>query len=191
MGWIWKIGVGLLLWMGALFGVLQIGLAATLDGHGHTGLSICGPWGCGPPVLALIGWHGFWVVVVAPPVLALIYYVGDRPLWRMGIAASGAGLLALIAIAVYQAVTWLPLVGEGAATYFVRRCLFVAVTLTDVPIIPVTLAGLGLLAGAVVKRRWRRVAAGGTQPSARLPDSEPAASPFREPVGEPVGEPDV
>ncbi len=87
---------------------------------------------------------------------------------RVGLAVTSVGLLALVAIAVWQAVTWLPQVPEGQLAYFVQRYLFKVITLVDVPVIPITLAGLAALIGVKLKRR--RAPVEHSQPSlAELP----------------------
>ena len=64
---------------------------------------------------------------------------------RIGLAVTGMGFLTLIGMAVWQAVTWLPQVTDGEPTYFIQRYLFTVITLVDVPILPMTLAGLAML----------------------------------------------
>ncbi len=137
-----------LLWGAGLYGVLQVRQVESLNVHG-----ICGPWGCGPPVSALISWHGFWLLLVVPVVGLTVRRCSATWLWRIGLAVTGVGLLALVAIAIWQALTWLPQVSEGQPTYFVQRYLFMVITLVDVPVIPITLAGLAALVGAKLKRR--------------------------------------
>jgi hypothetical protein len=104
-------------------------------------------------VSALISWHGFWLLLVAPVVGLTVRGYSAKWLWRIGLAVTSVGLLALVAIAVWQAVTWLPQVSEGQPTYFVQRYFFKVITLVDVPVIPTTLAGLAVLVGVKLKRR--------------------------------------
>jgi hypothetical protein len=104
-------------------------------------------------VSALISWHGFWLLLVAPIVGLTVRGCSTKWLRRVGLAVTSVGLLALVAIAVWQAVTWLPQVTEGQPTYFVQRYLFKVITLVDVPVIPITLAGLAVLVGVKLKRR--------------------------------------
>ena len=138
----------LLLWGAGLYGVLQVRQVESLNVHG-----ICGPWGCGPPVSALISWHGFWLLLVAPIVGLTVRGCSATWLRRVRLAVTSIGLLALVAIAVWQAVTWLPQVPAGQPAYFVQRYLFKVITLVDVPVIPITLAGLVALVGVKLKRR--------------------------------------
>ncbi len=148
MAFLFRTAVRLLVWAAALYGALQIGLASDHGAHGHDGLSICGPWGCGPPVRALVGWHGFWLVLVALPVGLLIRWWPVVRLKFVGLRLTAVGLLPLVGIGIYEAVTWLPNISVGEPTYFIQRCLFAVVTLTDVPVIPVTLSGIVMVLGA-------------------------------------------
>jgi len=143
-------------WGAALFGVLRIGIAAP---HGFDEHSICGPWGCGPPTSALIGWHGFWLLLTALPAGIAIYNLPPRWLRNLGAALVTVGLLILIGIGIWEAATWLPLFSPGEPTYAVQRYLFSLVTMTDVPTIPVALSGIALLIAYRVKRPRHQLAA--------------------------------
>ena len=81
MGNLPRVVIGLLVWGAALFGILQIGLASGSGLHEH---SICGPWGCGPPTSALLGWHGFWLLLAGPLVGIAIYAWPARRLRNLG-----------------------------------------------------------------------------------------------------------
>ncbi len=123
-------------WGAALWGALQI---ANLPGDwGH----ICGPWGCGPPIKALVTCHAFWAVFLALPTLLAIGHLPSVWLRRAGLAATLAGLTGLVGIAVRETVHWLPLVSEADRQYLVDRCLFTVATLVDVPIVQLTLVGV-------------------------------------------------
>ncbi len=168
MNSLFKTMLMLLLWGAGLYGALQVRQVESLNVHG-----ICGPWGCGPPVSALISWHGFWLLLVAPIVGLTVRGCSAKWLRRVGLAVTSVGLLTLVAIAVWQAVTWLPQVSEGRLTYFVQRYLFKVITLVDVPVMPITLAGLAALAGVKLKRR--RTPVEHSQPSLAEP-SKPMSS---------------
>ncbi len=142
MGSLLRIILALSVWSVALFGVLQVGLAS---GHGLHEHSICGPWGCGPPTSALVGWHGFWLLLAGPLVGMAVYSWPARRLRNLGLALFSAGLLFLVGVAVWEVATWLPKISPGEPTYVIRRYLFSVVTMTDVPTIPVTFSGLALL----------------------------------------------
>ncbi len=113
-------------WGAALWGVLQI---ANLPGDwGH----ICGPWGCGPPIKALVTWHAFWAILLVLPALAAIGHLPALWLRRAGLAGILSGLMGLIGIAVRQTVHWLPSVSQSDQQYLVARYLFAVATLVDI-----------------------------------------------------------
>jgi hypothetical protein len=150
MGSLPRIAFGLLVWTMSLFGVLQVG---HITGHGLHQHSICGPWGCGPPTAALVGWHGFWLLLAGPPVG---FAVHAWPAWRLrnlGLTFFAAGLVLLVGTGICEAMTWLPKIANGEPSCFVQRYLFSVVTMTDVPVIPVTLSGIVLLMSWRAKRR--------------------------------------
>ncbi|MBP86470.1 MAG: hypothetical protein CMJ64_07120 [Planctomycetaceae bacterium] len=100
MGSLPRIAIGLSAWAAALFGVLQIGLAL---GHGVDEHSFCGPWGCGPPTSALIGWHGFWLLLAGPLVGLAMYAWSARRLRNVGIALFATGFAVLIGVGIWEA----------------------------------------------------------------------------------------
>ena len=116
-----KLVGGLVLWAAAAYGVLLVGSVPSqwLDGH-----VICGPWGCGPTMSALVTWYGFCLVFAAPPVALAVWKLPASWLRRIGLVLFGAGMLGLTSVGVWEAVTWLPKVAEGQPSYFFWRCLF-------------------------------------------------------------------
>lgn len=172
----------LAIWGGLLWGVLQFGGGADQDAHAHQGISVCGAWGCGPPVEALASWHGFWIVFVALPVGLLIRSWPARRLKAVGIGLTGAGVLGLVAVVAYEAATWLPEASGDLSSYFVQRCFFAVATLTDIPLIPTTIGGIAFWIGGTVKSRKRATAetasheAEETPPPAGSHNAEPEAT---------------
>ena len=131
-----RLGIGLCVWAAMLWGVLRVANLPGDWGHG-----ICGPWGCGPPLQALVACHGFWLVLTLPIVCMLIS--GLSPHWRirLGVGLFLTGVAGLTAIVVYQAVVWLPDALPFQRAYFPQRCLFVLATLVDWPVVPLLLSG--------------------------------------------------
>ena len=58
----WSVSALVAVWGVSLLGVLQIQHLPLDAGH-----SVCGPWGCGPPLPPLIAYHGFWIVLLSLP----------------------------------------------------------------------------------------------------------------------------
>lgn len=123
-------------WGCGSFGMLQLHSLPVDFGHG-----ICGPWGCGPPVQALLACHGFWLVSFAALLWACRTGRSLRHLFLVGRVALLLGTLGLIGVALHEAIVWWPHVGELQRSYAVQRYLFSLVVLTDVPVAEVTLFG--------------------------------------------------
>lgn len=148
-----SLSVGMALWAAGLFAVLQLQeLPDSLLGtHG-----VCGAWGCGPPVSALLACHGFWLVLIGPPT----FFAGRRlsgPLLQdFGLGLILAGVCGLISVGAWEAATWLPHATDFQKQHLIQRYLFALVTQVDIPIIPVLLAGVWLgLAGYLKLQRSR------------------------------------
>lgn len=112
--------------------------------HSSIGLqhSICGPWGCGPPLPALLACHGFWLVLFAPPVLAAGCFASPHQLLKAGTLLVAIGLLTLIGISIWQATNWIPVASELQRSYFLQRCLFVVAVQVDMPLFELIAFGL-------------------------------------------------
>lgn len=129
-----------LLWIGgwglAAYGVLMFAFLPVDLGHG-----LCGPWGCAPPLQALAAMHAFWVVALVPPTAWALKLLSDRNLRLVGSAVLGMGLTGLGIVVARELLVWLPSVPAEVQRYFPQRLLFVLATLSDLPLIQVTLAG--------------------------------------------------
>lgn len=137
-------------WALAVAGILHAEpLLAQVVGDGH---SVCGFWGCGPPLKSIIVWHGFVACVVVPaaawlahayPVLS--FRVGGAVLWTVVISAC-------VFIAANTTLWWWT-ASPVARGFVLHRALFSTVAFSDVPVWP-------LLAAAIAFRfaagRFRR-----------------------------------
>lgn len=123
-------------WGMALWGALQLGNLSGEWGH------VCGPWGCGPPVKALVTWHAFWAVFLVLPTLLAIWHLPAKWLRRAGLAVTLVGLMGLVGIAVWEAFHWLPQVSQAEQQHLAARYLFAIATLVDIPIVQLTLVGI-------------------------------------------------
>ena len=141
----WRTAGVAALWGTACLGVLRLQELTYDFGHG-----ICGVWGCGPPVQALLACHGFWVVN-----LAALLWVNHAwfPLpWerRLANVALVIGLLGFAAVAGHTMFFWYPFVSDEVRPYVVRRFLFSIATLVDAPLVQLALVGI---AGRWLARR--------------------------------------
>jgi hypothetical protein len=149
-------GIEALAWFAALDAVLQL---QRLPDHVFGPHSVCGPWGCGAPLPALLACHGFWAILLAPPTVLAVHYLPTKLARRLGVGLIAAAVSAMVAIAAWEAAHWLPQVLPSQRHFFVERCLFSLVTLTDAPIMQVLVAGLCLCFA-----RRRAAASTGPQP---------------------------
>jgi len=123
-------------WGAALYGTLQI---ARLNGPWDH--AICGPWGCGPPLSALVACHAFWTVLIGGVVTLGIANWSASTLSITGRVLAVCGLLALVAVAVWEGVHWPPSDNAMFQHYLVQRYLFVLATSIDTPIVELAVAG--------------------------------------------------
>jgi hypothetical protein len=158
-----------LAWAGAVFGLQFLATLPGDLGEALFGHSLCGPWGCLPPLQALVAMHALWVLLLIPLVLWAVRYWPPVWLWAFGAALTGLGLLGLGVVTGWEVQQcWLKF--PDLRPYVVQRVLYVLATMTHVPLVQVTLAGLTCwLAG---KRRWR--AASPVPPSPCSGEQSPA-----------------
>jgi len=180
-------------WGAALFGVLQLYRLPDTTGH-----SVCGPWGCGPPVQALLACHGFWLVLFSLPTGLLCRRLDAPVLRKAGLILLACGILGLAGIAVWEGTHWWPRASEFHRHYIVQRYLFVVVTLVDVPVVEITIAGLTCFGAARLRNRREIQTSSPLQQSpptqtngntSKAPLSLPAHQPTKiaEPIGPPSG----
>ena len=150
-------------WTVALYGTLQI---ARLNGPWDH--AICGPWGCGPPLSALVACHAFWAVLIGGTVVVVRRYWSGSTLAIVGRLLAVGGLIGLATLAIWEAVHGSP-AGEGILRpYLVQRYLFVLLTSIDTPIVELTVAG-----GAMVVAGRGKAAERGGGPDVDGSDGEP------------------
>ncbi len=137
-------------WLTSIVAVLRAEpVLAAVVGSGH---SICGPWGCGPPLSSLLVWHGFVAILLVPSAIIAAKNWPDFAVHRAKPLLLIVGLATATFLATNLAVWWHSS-NDLAHGYVVHRALFSLVAFTDAPIIPSTLA-----AGIYwwMSRRYRR-----------------------------------
>jgi len=144
-------------WAGGLFGVLSL---QYLPDHCLGEHGVCGPWGCGAPLPALMACHGFWLVLFAPATVYAARRLKPQTVWRLGAGLVSFAGLGLVGIAVWQALTWWAQVDKSLHAYVVQRYLFVLATLVDVPVLETLLAGVTLWWASI----WRMAAPPANEP---------------------------
>jgi len=120
------------MWLLALLGILQVHQFDGLFGH-----AICGPWGCGPPVSALVGYHGFWFLLLVPLAILLKSSVRSESLRNLGL-----GLLLLSGLGVVSLLLLDGLNNSAAERYLLQWCAFRIATFVDVPLVQLGLVGV-------------------------------------------------
>ena len=155
-------------WTAALFGALSLSRLPDRVFGEH---SVCGPWGCGAPLPALVACHGFWLVLFAPATIYAARRLRPHNVWRLGAGLVSLGLLGLLAVAVWQAMAWWPNVDKSLHRYAIERYLFVLATLVDVPVLETFAAGVML---------WRAgISRGPMELTTSSPPLEQAKTPLR------------
>ena len=132
---------GISIWGASLFGTLQLYEMDLGLGHG-----ICGRWGCGPTVEALLGYHGFWMVLILPLALLLGLVLSNSARRSLGTWMLVGGILAAVAYMICDGVLYYGRV--HTMEFSLQRALFSLAVAVDLPMLQVALAGLCL------RSRW-------------------------------------
>ncbi len=132
---VWKWGLLLSLWCGCLYSVLRV-----TEIPGNWGHWICGPWGCGPRLQALVACHGFWLVLLFPAAIIFSAALPSRHVRLIGTLVAGLGTAAILLVAVIQGCTWLPVTLHPY--YFGQRVLFSVATMVELPMVQFVFIGL-------------------------------------------------
>jgi uncharacterized protein YjeT (DUF2065 family) len=95
-----------------------------------------------PPLQALAAMHGFWFVLLLPPAVWTARRLPPALLRLIGGALAAIGTLALVGLALREAVTWLPSMPDERTRYLPHRIVYVVATLTDVPLMQLVTVGI-------------------------------------------------
>ncbi|MEM6799281.1 MAG: hypothetical protein AAF589_07175 [Planctomycetota bacterium] len=140
---------GIAVWVAALVGSVQlhrVGRWLELD--------LCGPWGCAAAPEALVGYHLFLTLLIAPAAVLIRWALPAN--WRVHFAGLlvSLGLALAVVIGLRAAVLWQEIASDAQQVYLWRWAGFVVVTTPDVPALPLTIAGAACLtAGLAASRR--------------------------------------
>jgi hypothetical protein len=152
----WKSVLGLTGWGLAAYGALCVARIPGDFGH-----SLCGPWGCLPPLQALAAMHLLWVVVLLPVVAWALARWPGRPLAFAGKVLFGLSLVTIVVAAGWDLLVWLPSTPAGFHPYWARRCLFTLLMLSDIPLFQGLCAGAACWAVGAWRARPRKPAPAG------------------------------
>lgn len=111
---------------------------------GNWGHFICGPWGCGPPLQALVACHTTWFTLLFPPtiVVARARWISAGRLWIVGLTIATTATFVLVGMIIRERLVWWESVGHLQQGYFWQRCGFILATSVDIPVIQSFLVGI-------------------------------------------------
>lgn len=142
-------------WAVFVFAALQTnGLISEAD------YSVCGPWGCGPEIGALVAMHATWLAVAGPPLIYFSHRANLSSKWmrRIAVGLFTAGIVGVLTIIAWQWLIWLPNASTWSKDYIWQRCGFAIVTSVDFPLIPAVILGIILAGVNMARERRRRIA---------------------------------
>ncbi len=150
----WRFAAKAIAWGAAMVGVLQL---QSLSGSwSHV---ICGPWGCGPPLEAVVTCHLVWVLLLAPLVMVFISRQTPAALRVVGAVAAAAGVAGLITVAIWVGAVWFPQTSSYQRPYVLHKYAYTLACLIDVPIVQL------IVSGGILFAVGRKRAARGTVPT--------------------------
>lgn len=136
-----RTGLGLAAWAAAIAGCLSVRSWPGDWGHG-----LCGPWGCGPPLQALVACHSAWLMFLLPPavVLSRLQRPGPTSLRKTGALLACVAIAVLGGIALRQRLDLWSAATQSQQEYFWQRCGFVVATTVDLPVVQMLITGMFL-----------------------------------------------
>lgn len=137
-------------WLGEIvvWGLVLTGTLSIARLPGDWGHGVCGPWGCGPPLQALVACHLSWLVVLLPLAGVLRLWLSrhqQRVLGAIVLVIGAAGLGGMIA---YDISGWWAEASEWQRPFLWQRVGFAMATQIDFPLVELVLAGIYLMTGA-------------------------------------------
>lgn len=130
-----KYSVALVAWGLALTGTLSIA-----NWPGDWGHSVCGAWGCGPPLQALLACHTSWLVVLVPLAASAPYFLSVQWIRRAAFIGLSVSVGSALAFAANDYFNWYAHASEWQRAYYFHRVGFSILTTVEFPIYE--LAGL-------------------------------------------------
>ena len=124
-------------WALAAFGALMI-----VEIPGEFGESLCGVWGCLPPMQALVAMHLFWLVLLVPPAALVGLRLPRLAAIRLGVLMVLVGTAAAAAVVGLDVARWLSAMEPELHGYAGRRALYSLATHTDAPMVQAVVAGV-------------------------------------------------
>ena len=144
----------LITWAGVGAATLQLSRLPGDWGH------VCGSWGCGPSVKALLVWHLFWLVFLSLPAVLAMQSLASARLRRFGLASITVGSLGMAVVLAAEVFAGNRSSFDAGVQLVVSRTLFRIATLVDIPLMQLVFWGglcWAIAAGpwSLVPRVWR------------------------------------
>lgn len=137
--------LGGLAWVGCIAGSVGIGL---IPGD-HIGESLCGVWGCFPPIQALGSLHLLWLSALMPLAVALARCRPGVVARRSGALLVVIGLLSVACVVGGGLTNWWYSPGDPEYLRFaIRRVGYSLATRTEVPAIQLIVTGIAVMIAA-------------------------------------------
>lgn len=164
----------------SVWGLVLTGSLSIANWPGDWGHSVCGAWGCGPPLQALVACHLSWLVVLVPSALLLLNRAAQRAVLVVGITGLTLGLLTAGIITIHEHLTWAAQVSDWQREFYWHRVGFVILTTVEVPVLELTGLSTAVLLWTMFARKpanhWGRVALPTSSSRIETVDREAASS---------------
>ena len=131
---------GLFVWGLVLTGTLSIS-----QWPGDWGHSVCGAWGCGPPLQALVACHSAWLVLLLPMVIISQKWIPAKSTQIAAVIVLSLTLVGLLGVAVHEYLTWYERASAWQRPFYWRRVGFVILTTVEVPLMQALVLSLLVL----------------------------------------------
>jgi hypothetical protein len=102
---------------------------------------VCGPWGCGPPIPALLACHLSWFILLLPIAVQGARWLPPKRVSLLGWIAMAGSTISIAAMATYERMTWYAQASELNRPYFWNRVGFTMITQVDLPVLQVFTVG--------------------------------------------------
>jgi hypothetical protein len=136
-----------------IWGILTYAVLGLRNIPMNVGESLCGVWGCFPPLESLLAYHAFCLMLAVPPIWLLVRSCMPRTLTWIGMGLIFLAFVGIGAVTGHEAVAWLGIVPSDYRQFFLRRILYVITTNPEIPLIPALLSGAVCWIGGDLKRR--------------------------------------
>ncbi len=119
------------------WGLILTGTLSIANLPGDWGHSVCGVWGCGPPLQALVACHASWLVVLVPVAIAAPHMLPVRWVRRLAIIGLAIATASALVFAAHDYFTWYAQASEWQRSYYFHRVGFSIFTTVETPVLEI------------------------------------------------------